>query len=466
MPQCLRTLLRRSPEFIQPCRCCFDQPCISHADTGDPANLAFYVLELAAKDPSHDGCCRIGISPQGDGTLQGGRQTLSFSQNLQNTPHRGQGIERRPSRGRWPVPPGGLPEGLEGGRIDCLLARHCFGFTEAGRDHGVDRMLLDRPGGQLGDHTGADDRLGSSMGGPRQPTGQPPAMPRRGDRGCPAERQRPHGRTDAAALGGVQLTGRHKAPHRCLGGRAGPPHPWAGPWLADQERPAPRPARWPPRDTPRPTAAVRCHPRSPRGASPLVPAAPPAPPTAPPRACSPPREPPAHRRPRRQRCPHGCAGALRQPHQGSVGPTTTHHLQSGTGLGTTKISITPRAGAQLASASSRSCTSWTNGSLRQRESCRPTAKARRYPRRCRSTRPDQPPGAARHTPAQGRPGGRRPSTGRPGSPTGASCQHPGAAPSPGGLPRHSWGRPSEAGRHRRTRPAGLCQRPRPWGRRP
>ena len=81
--------MRRSPEFIQPCTCYFDQPCISHADTGEPGNLAFYVFELAAKDPSHDGCCRIGISPQGDGALHGGRQASNFSQDMQDARHRG-----------------------------------------------------------------------------------------------------------------------------------------------------------------------------------------------------------------------------------------------------------------------------------------------------------------------------------------------------------------------------------------
>ena len=138
----------------------------------------------------------VSVSPQGDGTLQGGRQVFGFSQDIQNARHRGQGIERRLSRGRRPVPTGGSPEGLERGGIKGVLLRQFFGFTESGRDHGVDRMLLDGPGGHLGDHTGADDRLRSAVCGPRQPTGQPSAMPCRGDRGCPAERQRPHGRAD------------------------------------------------------------------------------------------------------------------------------------------------------------------------------------------------------------------------------------------------------------------------------
>jgi hypothetical protein len=107
-----------------------------------------------------------------------------------------------------------------------VLLRQFFGFTEAGRYHSVDRMLLDGPGSHLGDHTGADDRLGSAMGGPREPNGQLSTTRCRGDRGCPAERQGTHGRANAAAIGGVQLASRHKAPHRCLGGRAGPPHPW------------------------------------------------------------------------------------------------------------------------------------------------------------------------------------------------------------------------------------------------
>jgi single-strand DNA-binding protein len=34
---------------------------------------------------------------------------------------------------------------------------------EAGRYHSVDRMLFDGPGSHLGDHTGANDRLGSAM---------------------------------------------------------------------------------------------------------------------------------------------------------------------------------------------------------------------------------------------------------------------------------------------------------------
>ena len=55
-----------------------------------------------------------------------------------------------------------------------------------------------------------------------------------------------------------------------------------------------------------------------------------------------------------------------------------HHLRSGTGLGTAEVSMTPD-GDQLASASSRSCTSWTNASLRQRVSWQPAAKARRLP---------------------------------------------------------------------------------------
>jgi hypothetical protein len=38
-----------------------------------------------------------------------------------------------------------------------------------------------------------------------------------------------HGRADAAAVTGVQLTRRLKAPHRGLGGRAGSPHPWQCP---------------------------------------------------------------------------------------------------------------------------------------------------------------------------------------------------------------------------------------------
>jgi hypothetical protein len=33
-PSTTPSLVRRSPEFIQPCRCCFHQPCIRHADTG------------------------------------------------------------------------------------------------------------------------------------------------------------------------------------------------------------------------------------------------------------------------------------------------------------------------------------------------------------------------------------------------------------------------------------------------
>jgi aryl-alcohol dehydrogenase-like predicted oxidoreductase len=72
------SLVRRSSEFIQSCRCCFDQSCIRHGDTGKPGYLASDILELAAKDSSHDGCCRIGISPQGDGVLHGGRQPSGF----------------------------------------------------------------------------------------------------------------------------------------------------------------------------------------------------------------------------------------------------------------------------------------------------------------------------------------------------------------------------------------------------
>jgi hypothetical protein len=115
---------------------------------------------------------------------------------------------------------------LEGGGIKGVLLRQFFGFTESGRYHSVDRMLLESPGGHLGDHAGADDRLGSSMRRPREPNGQLSTTRCRGDRGCPAERQRPHGRADAAAIGGVQLARRQKAPHRCLGGRTGTPHLW------------------------------------------------------------------------------------------------------------------------------------------------------------------------------------------------------------------------------------------------
>ena len=84
-----------------------------------------------------------------------------------------------------------------------VLLRRVFGFTESGRYHSVDRMLLDGPGSHLGDHTGADDRLGSAMGGPREPNGQLSTTRCRGDRGCPAERQGTHGRADAAALDGT-----------------------------------------------------------------------------------------------------------------------------------------------------------------------------------------------------------------------------------------------------------------------
>src|SRR4029453_2906130 len=115
--------------------------------------------------------------------------------------------------------------------MKCVLLRQVFGFTKSGRYHSVDRMLLDGPGGHLGDHTGADDRLGSAVRRPRERTGEPSAIA-------------------AAATGG----------------------------------------------SPRPTAGVRFHPRSRRGPSPLVGAAPPAPPNAPPLACFPPRERPARRR--------------------------------------------------------------------------------------------------------------------------------------------------------------------------
>ena len=55
--------------------------------------------------------------------------------------------------------------------MERVLLRQFFGFTEAGRDHRVDRMLLDGPGSHLGDYTGANDRLGSAVRGPREPTG-------------------------------------------------------------------------------------------------------------------------------------------------------------------------------------------------------------------------------------------------------------------------------------------------------
>jgi hypothetical protein len=47
-----------------------------------PGNLASDIFELAAKDSSDDGCCRIGISPQGDGVLHGGRQANGFSEDM------------------------------------------------------------------------------------------------------------------------------------------------------------------------------------------------------------------------------------------------------------------------------------------------------------------------------------------------------------------------------------------------
>jgi hypothetical protein len=55
--------------------------------------------------------------------LQGGRQAPGFSQNVQDARHRGQGIERRLSRVRWPAPTGGPPEGFQGGGTDCVLPR-------------------------------------------------------------------------------------------------------------------------------------------------------------------------------------------------------------------------------------------------------------------------------------------------------------------------------------------------------
>jgi hypothetical protein len=55
--------------------------------------------------------------------------------------------------------------------MECVLLPQVFGFTDPGRDHSVDRMLLNGPGSHLGDHTRADDRLGSAMRRPRQPNG-------------------------------------------------------------------------------------------------------------------------------------------------------------------------------------------------------------------------------------------------------------------------------------------------------
>ena len=94
-----------------------------HVNTGQPGNLASDIFELAAKDSSDDGCRRIGISPQCDGVLHGGRQAVGFSQDMQNARHRGQGVERRLRRVRWPVPTGGSPEGLEGGGMECVPLR-------------------------------------------------------------------------------------------------------------------------------------------------------------------------------------------------------------------------------------------------------------------------------------------------------------------------------------------------------
>lgn len=72
-------LVRRSPEFVQPCRGCVDQPSVRHADIGEPGNLSSDILELAAKDSSDDGCRRIRISPQRDGALHGGRWAFGYS---------------------------------------------------------------------------------------------------------------------------------------------------------------------------------------------------------------------------------------------------------------------------------------------------------------------------------------------------------------------------------------------------
>ena len=94
--------------------------------------------------------------------------------------HRGQGVES--------APPGfGGQSPLVACRSGWRVAGSRAGFgasssasrVEAGRYHSVDRMLLDGPGGHLGDHTGADDRL-SATGGPREPMVNPRRqLPRR-----------------------------------------------------------------------------------------------------------------------------------------------------------------------------------------------------------------------------------------------------------------------------------------------
>jgi hypothetical protein len=52
------------------------------------------------------------------------------------------------------------------GWTQCVQQRQVLGFMDPGRDHSVDGMLLDGPGGHLGHRAGADDHLGSAVGRP------------------------------------------------------------------------------------------------------------------------------------------------------------------------------------------------------------------------------------------------------------------------------------------------------------
>ena len=75
-------LLLRSPELVEPCGCGLEFVGPGQPDLGQPGNLAFDVLALAAKDPSDDGSGGIGVAAQRDGLLHGCRQPGRPSQDM------------------------------------------------------------------------------------------------------------------------------------------------------------------------------------------------------------------------------------------------------------------------------------------------------------------------------------------------------------------------------------------------
>ena len=299
---------------------------------------------------------------QCDGALHGGRQAVGFSQDMQDARHRGQGVERRLRRVRWPVPIGGLPEGLE-----VAGSRACFcASSSASRSPAAITALTGCCSMAQAAISATTQALMIASGAPWVVRESRMVSSRR----CPAAVigvAQPNGRARMAApmlLPSVACSSPVATKRRTAAWVVGPAPRIPGSAFASRPRKSRRrPARSPRPDTPRPAAAARCHPRSRPGASP---------------SC---RERlqrlPTHLlwRPSSQGTPSAspaayatiparmCCGVGATP-PGNVGPTT-HHLRSWTGLGTAEISMTPD-GDQLASASSRSCTSWTNASLRQR----------------------------------------------------------------------------------------------------